>query len=186
MPHPDADQPVSVPLAYVALGDMATVRDQRSAYTSLQGGLMVHLLTLFRRAAVALLMLAAMVSTQAHADDSLYREFGGKAGLERIIDDFYDSLLEDPRTKSYFEGASIPRIEKKLNEQFCVLLGGTCVYTGRTMKRTHEGLNIDHAAFNAAIDDLRTAMKKNGVPVSAQNKLLAKLAPMSRDIQERE
>jgi hemoglobin len=147
---------------------------------------MVNLFTLCRRAAVALLTLAAMVSTQARADDSLYREFGGKAGLERIIDDFYDSLLEDPRTKSYFEGASMPRIEKKLNEQFCVLLGGPCVYTGRTMKRAHEGLNIDRTAFNAAIEDLQKAMVRHGVPVPAQNKLLAKLAPMSRDIQEHE
>lgn len=146
---------------------------------------MIKLITLFRGLAVAMLTLAGLMPIHAHADDSLYREFGGQAGVARVVDDFYDRMLEDPRTKAYFEGASIPRIEKKLNEQFCVLLGGPCVYTGRTMKRTHEGLNIDHAAFDAAIDDLRAAMKKNGVPVSAQKKLLEKLASMSRDIEER-
>ncbi|RKP45561.1 group 1 truncated hemoglobin [Trinickia fusca] len=137
------------------------------------------------RGVIALLALTGAASSPAFADDSLYRQFGGKAGIEHVIDDFYDSMLDDPRTKSYFDGAPIARIEKKLNEQFCVLLGGPCVYTGRSMKRAHEGLDIDHAAFSAAIDDLRKAMDKNHVPVDAQKKLLAKLTPMARDIQER-
>lgn len=146
---------------------------------------MRNLSEVLTRGAAAALMLASVVSLPAFADDSLYREFGGKAGIERVIDDFYDGMLADPRTKSYFEGASIPKIEKKLNEQFCVLLGGPCVYTGRSMKRAHEGLNIDHVAFSAAIDDLRKAMAKNHVPADAQKKLLAKLLPMARDIQDR-
>ena len=54
------------------------------------------------------------------------------------------------------------------------------------MKRSHEGQNIDRAAFNALVEDLQDAMDKNGVPFHAQNKLLAKLAPMYRDVQDRE
>ena len=88
--------------------------------------------------------------------------------------------------KPYFEDAPIKRIKQKLVEQFCVLLGGPCEYTGRTMKRSHEGQNIDRAAFNALVEDLQDAMDKNGVPFHAQNKLLAKLAPMYRDVQDRE
>ena len=41
--------------------------------------------------------------------------------------------------KPYFEDAPIKRIKQKLVEQFCVLLGGPCEYTGRTMKRTPRG-----------------------------------------------
>jgi hemoglobin len=46
-------------------------------------------------------------------------------------------------------------------------------------------LNIDRAAFNALVEDLQKAMDKNDVPFHAQNRLLAKLAPMYRDIEER-
>jgi hemoglobin len=141
---------------------------------------------LLRHAACAALTLVALMPPVAQADDSLYREFGEQPGLVRIIDDFYDLLLADPRTLPYFEGAPIKRIKQKLAEQFCVLLDGPCVYTGRTMKRAHEGQNIDRAAFNALVEDLQTAMDKNGVPFRAQNKLLAKLAPMYRDVQDRE
>ena len=146
------------------------------------------MLTLARLGIPGALAAAALVATfasPAFADDSLYRQFGGKAGIEHVIDDFYDRMLDDPRTKSFFDGASIPRIEKLLNQQFCALMGGPCVYTGRSMKRAHEGLGIDGKAFAAGIEDLKLAMKKNRIPVDAQNKLLAKLMPMARDIQDR-
>ena len=134
----------------------------------------------------SVLVLPLLMSTGAHADDSLYRTFGGQPGLVKIIDDLYVNLLADPRTAPYFENAPIRRIKQKIGEQFCVLLGGPCTYTGRSMKRSHEGDNIDRAAFDAMIENLQKAMDKNGVPFHAQNELLAKLAPMYRDIQDRE
>ncbi|WP_250441131.1 group 1 truncated hemoglobin [Caballeronia sp. AZ1_KS37] len=136
-----------------------------------------------RHAAMLALTLAC---ANAHADDALYEQFGERAGLTKIVDDMYDNVLADPRTAPYFDNAPVKRIKQKLVEQFCVLLDGPCVYTGRPMRRTHEGQNIDRAAFNALVEDLQAAMDKNGVPFHAQNKLLAKLAPMYRDVQDRE
>ena len=134
--------------------------------------------------AVALSAMAGSLSTPAVADDSLYRQFGGKVGLEHVIDDFYDRMLDDPRTKSYFDGVSIPHLEKLLNQQLCELMGGPCVYKGRSMKRSHEGLGIDHAAFEAGVDALKQAMAKNHIPADAQQKLLDKIAPMAHDIED--
>ncbi|SAK52802.1 Group 1 truncated hemoglobin GlbN [Caballeronia temeraria] len=136
-----------------------------------------------RHAALLALML---VCAGAHADDALYKQFGEKEGLTKIVDDMYDNVLADPRTAPYFDNAPVKRIKQKLVEQICVLLDGPCVYTGRPMRRAHEGQNIDRAAFNALVEDLQAAMDKNGVPFHAQNKLLAKLAPMYRDVQDRE
>ncbi len=146
-------------------------------------------MNLVRRTSTAVLLAGALVaflgSSPARADDSLYEVFGEKAGLVKITDDFVADLLADPRTSPYFDGVSIKRLKEKLVEQFCVLTGGPCEYTGRTMKRSHEGLNINRAAFNALVEDLQKAMDKNDVPFRSQNKLLAKLAPMYRDIEER-
>ncbi|WP_250474798.1 group 1 truncated hemoglobin [Caballeronia sp. GAFFF1] len=141
---------------------------------------------ILRHAALAACAFAALSGTAQAGDDMLYRQFGEQAGLTRIVDDLYDNVLADPRTAPYFENAPIKRIKTKLVEQFCVLLGGPCEYTGRPMRRTHEGQNIDRAAFDALVEDLQAAMDKNGVPFHAQNKLLAKLAPMYRDVQDRE
>ena len=134
----------------------------------------------------AALLALTLACANAHADDALYEQFGERAGLTKIVDDMYDNVLADPRTAPYFDDAPVKRIKQKIVEQFCVLLEGPCVYTGRNMKRTHEGQNIDRAAFNAVIEDLQAAMDKNGVPFHAQNRLLAKLAPMYRDVQDRE
>ncbi|SAL44904.1 Group 1 truncated hemoglobin GlbN [Caballeronia arvi] len=134
----------------------------------------------------AALLVLALASAHARADDALYKQFGEKEGLTKIVDDMYDNVLSDPRTAPYFDNAPVRRIKQKLVEQLCVLLDGPCVYTGRDMKRTHAGQNIDRAAFNALVEDLQSAMDKNGVPFHAQNKLLAKLAPMYREVQDRE
>lgn len=144
---------------------------------------------LFRRLTTTLLLATACVSffsSAARADDSLYQALGEKPGLTQITDDFVGNMFSDPRIKDYFVGVSQKRLKEKLFEEFCVLAGGPCVYTGRSMKRTHEGLNIDRAAFNALVEDLQKAMDKNNVPFHQQNKLLAKLAPMHREIEERE
>lgn len=128
--------------------------------------------------------LLVIVSTPARADDTLYEALGGQPGLVKIVDGMMDHVLADPRTSPYFENASIKRIKQKLVEQFCVLSGGPCTYTGRPMKRAHAGEKITAAAFNALVEDLQHSMDENGIPFHTQNKLLAMLAPMYREIVE--
>ena len=50
------------------------------------------------------------------------------------------------------------------------------------MEATHRGMNISRAQFNSVVDDLIAAMEDRGISVSAQNALLARLAPMYSDI----
>lgn len=121
----------------------------------------------------------------APADPALkpvFDEFGGKAGLTALMDDVMINLVADPRTRPFFASADQSHIKQELTDQFCVILGGPCVYTGKTMKQAHAKLVIDRAQFNALVEDLQQAMDKHHVPFRAQNKLLEKLAPMSREI----
>lgn len=111
-----------------------------------------------------------------------YKAFGEKAGLVKVVDDTMLNLLTDDRTKPFFEKADQVRIKEKLVEQFCVELQGPCTYTGQSMKRSHKGQDITSAHFYALVEALQKAMNKNKIPQRAQNKLLAKLAPMSKDI----
>jgi hemoglobin len=124
-------------------------------------------------------------ATPLSADDSLYRALGQKPGIVAIVGDMYDRVLVDPRIRAYFVDAPQKRIKQKLAEQICVLAGGPCQYTGRTMAESHKGLGIDQPAFNALVEDLQLAMDKYQVPYREQNKLLAKLAPMYRVIIEK-
>ena len=109
------------------------------------------------------------------------QDFGGMPGLTALTEDFMDIMVADPRISRFFKGKELPRIKRQLAEQFCVILGGSCTYSGRDMRTSHVGLGIDRAAFNALVEDLQLAMDKHKVPFRSQNKLLAILAPMHRE-----
>ena len=109
------------------------------------------------------------------------QDFGGKDGLTALMETFMANLMADPRTQPFFEGKDLVRIKRELTEQFCVILGGDCVYSGRDMRTAHAGMGIERSNFNALVEDLQLAMDKHKVPFRSQNKLLAILAPMHRE-----
>lgn len=112
-------------------------------------------------------------------------DFGGEAGLAGLMDDLMAVMLDNPRLRPFFETIDQPLLKRHLADQFCVILGGDCSYTGRTMIESHAGLGITRADFNALVEDLQTVMNRRGIPFRAQNRLLAVLAPMHREIVER-
>jgi hemoglobin len=116
------------------------------------------------------------------ADQRLYKAFHGQAGIARIVDDMVARNVSDPRIADIFRATDLQRLRRTLKEQFCYILGGPCAYTGRDMKTTHKDQGIQNADFNALVENLQKAMDKEGVPFHAQNRFLAKLAPMQRDV----
>lgn len=112
----------------------------------------------------------------------LFEAFNGEEGVARVVDDMVDRSLADPRIKDIFAASDIVRLRRTLKEQFCYILGGPCDYTGKDMASSHVDHGIANREFNALVENLQQAMDKEGVPFRAQNKLLAKLAPMQRDV----
>jgi hemoglobin len=124
---------------------------------------------------------SAAMAASAPRDPALkpvFDQFGGKPGLVTLMDDFMVNLMADARTRPYFADSDREHIKAELVDQFCVILDGPCTYTGKDMEKVHRNLGINRAAFNALVEDLQKAMDKHNVPFRAQNKLLAKLAPM--------
>jgi hemoglobin len=116
------------------------------------------------------------------ADDSLYRQLGGQAGLVRLMDDFMVRLLADPRMNPFFKDVNQAHVKAQLVQQICELAGGPCKLQGPDMKSVHDGRDITRADFNALVEVLQQAMDAQGIAFGAQNRLLAQLAPMHRDI----
>ena len=50
------------------------------------------------------------------------------------------------------------------------------------MAEAHGALTISKADFNALVEVLQLSMDAKGIPFGAQNRMLARLAPMHRDI----
>ncbi len=117
--------------------------------------------------------------------EAMARAFGGKQGIRRITDRTVDLSEADPRIKAIFAEHDLVRLKRTLFEQVCYILGAGCSYSGRDMKATHKGLGTTRADLNALVENLQHAMRDAHVPFHAQNRLLAKLAPMDRSVTER-
>lgn len=113
---------------------------------------------------------------------SVYRAFHEQPGIDRIIDDSVARWTTDPRIARRFAGRNLVRLRLELKAQVCYLVGGPCAYEGKDMKAAHAGMGLVNRDFNALAEDLQLAMDKERVPFPAQNRLLAKLAPMQRAI----
>jgi hemoglobin len=118
----------------------------------------------------------------APVDDSVYRALGGQAGIEGIVDDLLDVVVEDERINFQFALTNIVRLRGMLILQFCSVSGGPCRYDGLSMEEAHAGRGITTAQFNALVENLILVMERRGVPVAAQNRLLRRLAPMHGDV----
>lgn len=134
--------------------------------------------------ALSVAALSSPAQTQAQ-DDSLYQAFGGQAGLSKLMDDFVNRLVADPHIGVFFKDTKLSRLKEKLTEQLCVGAGGPCSYTGDSMAEVHKGMKVRAADFNALVEVLQDSMDSAGIPFSAQNQMLARLAPMYRDVIEK-
>lgn len=127
---------------------------------------------------------AAQAGAQSAATSELYQSFGEQAGLLALSTDLVDRVSSDPRIAGFFEKTNRAALAKQLADQFCQVLGGPCRYAGVDMKTVHQEMGISKADFHALVEDLQAAMAARHIPFSVQNQLLARLAPMHRDIIE--
>jgi hemoglobin len=128
-------------------------------------------------------LLFALLIAPVQAQDAL-QAFGGRPGLEAVMQDFFTRLQADARIGRFFAKLERDHFVQALADQACEQLGGPCHYRGASMEDLHQGLGIRKADFNALVEVLQDAMDARGVPFAAQNQLLARFAPMHKDILE--
>jgi hemoglobin len=130
----------------------------------------------------ALIAALSCLATPAKADDSLYKAFGEKAGITALMDQFLQDLQADKRMQPFFEKTNKEQFVQSISNQLCQLSGGPCQYKGPDMKLAHREMDINKANFNALVEVLQKSMNTRGIAFSDQNRMLALLAPMHRDI----
>ena len=130
-------------------------------------------------------LLGLACSSPARADSTLYTKLGERAGIERIVNGAVALYMADPRLRDDFDNINPDWLKARFTDFVCRLAGGPCEYKGRSMAASHKGLHLNQAKFNAVAEDLQVAMEQVGIPYWTQNRLMALLAPMQRDIVSR-
>ncbi len=135
-----------------------------------------------RAAALGALLVFLPAGGHARQGDSLFDDLGGRDGLSRIVTASMRVWLADDRIRATFDESDTGRLGRLLVDQLCQLSGGGCVYRGQDMARAHRGLHLRTAQFNAMAEDMQGAMERLGIASATQNRLVALLAPMHRDV----
>ena len=121
-------------------------------------------------------------------EKSLYERVGGYNALAAVVDDFVGRLVADKQFERFFTGHSTDskkRIRQHILDQFCAATGGPCIYTGREMKTSHEGLGITNADWDAAAKHLVESLDKFKVPEKEKGEILAFVTTLKKDIVEK-
>lgn len=130
----------------------------------------------------AIALATVLFSSASLAQTTLYADLGGDKGLTKIVAGAIKRWEQNPALAEAFKNADTERLEKMLVAQFCSITGGGCKYEGGDMKTVHEKMGVDTRQFNALAEDLQISLAENGVAGSTQNRLIALLAPMKRDV----
>ena len=110
--------------------------------------------------------------------NTLYTKLGEYDGIAAVIEDTIRFIGADQLISKYFIGLgtnSQQRLRQLLVDQFCQAAGGPCVYTGRTMKLSHSGMDggLTNNEFDAFANDVSLALDKNKVNPPAKAEVLA-------------
>lgn len=128
------------------------------------------------------LALGACATSGSSGKSSLYRALGEEPGIEYLVDVLLERCYTDKRIATLFKDAERDDLNRLIREQFCVEPGGPCKYFGRSMAEAHGGLDLQHAEFNAFVEDFILAMEDVDLPYRTQNRMLRIFAPIRPDV----
>ena len=85
----------------------------------------------------------------ADREASLYQQIGGKAAISAAVDLFYTKVLADERVNGFFEDVSMRKQHNSQKAFLGAALGGPEPWTGRDMRKAHEGMELTEVHFGA-------------------------------------
>lgn len=125
---------------------------------------------------------------QGTMEKSLYERLGGYTAIAAVVDDFVARLVKDKRFENFFKGLSLDSkkvLRQRAVDFICAEAGGPCMYTGRTMRVSHEGLGITEDDWQASVTHLVAALDKFKVQKREKDELLAAISKFKKDIVEK-
>ncbi|MGH9859034.1 MAG: group I truncated hemoglobin [Candidatus Acidiferrales bacterium] len=135
-----------------------------------------------------LLLLPSINMAQQKAEKSLYERLGGVYAIATVVDDFIERLLvndtlnANPRIDEARIRVPKAGLKFHVTALVCQATGGPQAYTGRTMKESHQHLNITEREWQAMLADFKVTLDKFQVPAKEQQELFAIVESTKPDI----
>lgn len=129
-----------------------------------------------------LMLLTCTAACQSVPQAPLYQRLGGVETITNVTGQVLDRVSTDPRSARSFKDLNMRTLKRSVSDYLCHIADGPCKYEGENMKNAHAQSGITAAEFDLMVEVLRQELDKAGVPASAKNELLRRLAPTYKDI----
>jgi hemoglobin len=122
------------------------------------------------------------------AKPTLYDRLGGVYSIAAVVDDFINRIMRNPvlnanpAVDEAHHRVSAAGFKYYVTEMVCWATGGPQNYTGRSMRASHEHLNITESEWGAFCKDFGDTMAKFNVPETERNELFAIVQSTKGDI----
>jgi hemoglobin len=116
---------------------------------------------------------------------SLYDQLGGSESIEAVVADFYGRILADSTLRPIFADIDMDHLRWHQARFISFALGGPNQYTGRSMRRAHEGLKISETQFGAVARHLSDSLNSFKVPESLVNQVIGHVGQLKGEIIEK-
>ncbi len=110
------------------------------------------------------------------AKNSLYARLGGYDVIAKVVDSFLHQLGTDPAFKRFGGGRATNselRTRQLILQFICEKSGGPCIYLGRDMKMSHNGLSITPKEWDSSIHKWKVALDQQHVGAEEQKEFIA-------------
>lgn len=116
-------------------------------------------------------------------EQTLYEKLGGEEAIAKVVDYFYEELvLKDETVQHFFENTDMEKQKRHQAKFISFALGGPNQYSGRSMAKAHEGMNLQPVHFQAIATHLHDALAHFGVQEQDIQTALDKVATLRDDI----
>jgi hemoglobin len=115
-------------------------------------------------------------------EQTLFTKLGGQETIQKVVDAFYEKVLADETVSSFFTNTDMEQQRRHQALFIGYALGSGVEFTGRSMAKAHEGMNLQPRHFEAIVRHLTSTLKEFGVSEEDINQIVAKLATLQDDI----
>lgn len=113
---------------------------------------------------------------------SLYEQLGGEEAIRTAVEIFYKKVLADDTVNHFFANTDMDKQRNHQTKFLSFALGGPNNYSGRSMEKAHEGMNLQPVHFDAIVTHLTNTLKELNVPEEGINAAISKVATLRESV----
>jgi hemoglobin len=114
---------------------------------------------------------------------TLYEKVGGEEAISKVVAYlYYELVLKDESLNQFFNNTDMEKQIRHQSKFISLAFGGPNNYPGKSMAKTHEGMNLQPEHFDAFAKHLHDALAHFGVKEGDIEQALKKVATLKHGI----